>query len=108
VNEYIQPPKSETRLDNALRYIEKLREDEGNLHASDPHTIMKALEASAILDCVEMTTLASIERKESRWGLMHQRVDYPKRDDAHWLSYVAVTMKDGKAHAEPKPLKEGA
>jgi succinate dehydrogenase/fumarate reductase flavoprotein subunit len=106
VNEYIQPPKSETRLKNALRYIEKLRADENNLHADDPHNAMKALEASAILDCVEMTTLASIERKESRWGLMHQRVDYPKRDDAHWLGYVAVTMKDGKVHAESKPLKE--
>ncbi len=109
VNEYIQPPKSETRLKNALRYIAKLRADEDNLHAGDPHAAMKALEACAILDCVEMTTLASLERRESRWGLMHQRVDYPKRDDANWLGYVAVSM--GGAHrirAESKPLKEGA
>jgi len=108
VNEYVQPPKSETRLKNALRYIEKLRADENNLHADDPHNTMKALAASAILDCVDMTTLSSIERKESRWGLMHQRVDYPKRDDAHWLGYIAVTMKDGRVHAEPKPLKEAS
>jgi succinate dehydrogenase/fumarate reductase flavoprotein subunit len=109
VNEYVQPPKSETRLKNALKYVEKLRRDESNLHAGDPHTAMKAFEACAILDCVEMTTLASLERRESRWGLMHQRVDYPKRDDANWLGYVAVYMgSDHKIRAERKPLKDDA
>jgi succinate dehydrogenase/fumarate reductase flavoprotein subunit len=105
VNEYVQPPKSERRLRYALDYIKKLRADEPKLRAEDPHTTMKAIEARFILDSVEMTTRASLERRESRWGLMHMRVDYPKRDDANWLKQVVVRLNDeGVITVETRPL----
>lgn len=105
VNEYIQPPKSDRRLRYALEYIKKLRADETKLQAEDPHMVMKAMEARFILDSVEMATRASLERKESRWGLMHLRVDYPKRDDQNWLKYVVVKMgEDREIKTETRPI----
>jgi succinate dehydrogenase/fumarate reductase flavoprotein subunit len=34
-----------------------------------------------------MAALASLERRESRWSLMHRRIDYPERDDLNWLEH---------------------
>ncbi len=105
VNEYIQPPKSDRRLRYALDYIKRLRADESNLRAEDPHVTMKALEARFILDSVEMAAKASMTRTESRWGLMHLRVDYPKRDDQNWLKQVIVKLgEDGEIKTETRPL----
>jgi succinate dehydrogenase/fumarate reductase flavoprotein subunit len=105
VNEYVQPPKSDRRLRYALEYIKRLRVDETKLQAEDPHMMMKAMEARFILDSVEMATRASLERKESRWGLMHLRVDYPKRDDQNWLKYVVVKMgEDREIKTETRPI----
>lgn len=105
VNEYVQPPKSDRRLRYALAYIKRLRVDETKLQAEDPHMVMKAMEARFILDSVEMATRASLERKESRWGLMHLRVDYPKRDDQNWLKYVVVKMgEDHEIKTETRPI----
>jgi succinate dehydrogenase/fumarate reductase flavoprotein subunit len=52
---------------------------------------MKALEVQAILDCAEMVVAASLERKESRWGIYHHRVDYPRRNDEEWKKFIVVT-----------------
>ena len=46
--------------------------------ARDPHELMRALEVHAIRDCAEMAARASLFRTESRWGLYHPRVDYPR------------------------------
>jgi succinate dehydrogenase/fumarate reductase flavoprotein subunit len=69
---------------------------------------MKALEAISILDCVEMAILASLERKESRWGLMHQRIDYPERDDENWLKYIVIKRdEEGSIRLEKRPVRGG-
>jgi hypothetical protein len=58
----------------ALRAI---RDDLDKLQARDPHELMRAMEVHAIRDCAEMAARASLYRTESRWGLYHNRVDYP-------------------------------
>lgn len=108
VNEYLQPPKTEKKLLTALGYIERLKKDTDQLRAEDPHQAMKALEAISILDCVEMSTLASLERRESRWGLMHQRIDYPERDDEKWLKYIVIKRdEEGSIRLEKRPVRGG-
>jgi len=51
---------------------------------------MKAMEVQAILDCADMVVAASLERKESRWGIYHYRADYPQRNDEQWRKFVVV------------------
>ena len=50
-----------------------------------------------IRDCAEMAARASLFRKESRWGLYHYRVDYPKRNDNEWF-YHCHLKKDAQGN----------
>jgi succinate dehydrogenase/fumarate reductase flavoprotein subunit len=34
-----------------------------------------------------MAASASLFREESRWGLYHNRVDFPTRNDAEWFTH---------------------
>ena len=63
--------------------------------ARDAHELMRALEASSILDCAEMAATASLFRTESRWGLYHNRVDYPEKNDADWFCHTILQKSDG-------------
>jgi len=51
---------------------------------------MRVAELYCILDCAELSARASLERRESRWGLAHYRVDYPEKDDDNWLKHVLL------------------
>lgn len=90
VNSYIGSPKSEAKLKSAQERLDFLRADLSQLKAADFHDTMKALEVQAIFDCADMVVAASLERKESRWGLYHMRIDYPERDDTNWKKFVVV------------------
>lgn len=91
VNQYVDSPKSEPKLKTAQERLARLRGEVALLKAPDLHEAMKALEVQAILDCAEMVVAASLERKESRWGIYHHRVDYPRRDDEEWKKFIVVT-----------------
>lgn len=97
VNQYLDHPKSEPKLKIAQERLARLKEEVARLKAADLHEAMKAMEAQAILDCAEMVTAASLERRESRWGIYHYRVDYPQRNDEVWRKFVVVT-RDGAGH----------
>jgi succinate dehydrogenase/fumarate reductase flavoprotein subunit len=90
VNDYLQPPKVTRKMEIGLERFEAIREDLGQLHARDPHELMRALEVHAIRDCAEMAARASLYRTESRWGLYHARVDHPERNDADWFCHAQL------------------
>lgn len=84
VNEYVAPPKSAVRLTRFLRETEAMVRDQDDLPAADPHGLMKAFEAKAGLFSARLAAHFSLFREESRYGLYHERVDFPKKDDANW------------------------
>ncbi|MGP3966367.1 fumarate reductase/succinate dehydrogenase flavoprotein subunit [Streptomyces sp. 6N223] len=88
VNDYVAPPKSDTRLAIAIETFERMREEIAAMGARTPHELMRCVEVSFIRDCAEMAARASLARAESRWGLYHQRVDLPERDDDRWLFHL--------------------
>ncbi|NWF57186.1 MAG: FAD-binding protein [Syntrophaceae bacterium] len=90
VNQYLDSPKSEPKLNTGQERLALLRGEVALLRAADLHGAMKAAEVQAILDCAEMVVAASLERKESRWGIYHHRVDYPQRNDEDWRKFVVV------------------
>ena len=94
MNDYLQPPKSASRLATGLEYFERARHELEQLGASDPHELMRANEADFIRDCAEMAARAPLFRTESRWGLYHHRLDYPEMDDTNW--FVHVNLKKGE------------
>lgn len=106
VNDYLQPPKITRKMELGLERFEQIREDLEQLHAREPHELMRALEVHAIRDCAEMAARASLFRTESRWGLYHARTDYPERNDADWFCHVQLQKSgDGRMHCFKRAIE---
>lgn len=88
VNDYVAPPKSGARLSLALEAFGRMHDDIAAMGARTPHELMRCAEVSFIRDCAEMAARASLARTESRWGLYHDRLDHPQRDDASWFHHL--------------------
>jgi HEAT repeat protein len=88
VNDYVAPPKSGARLSLALEAFERMRDDIARMGARTPHELMRCAEVTFIRDCAEMAARASLARTESRWGLYHDRLDHPHRDDVSWFHHL--------------------
>ena len=88
VNDYVAPPKSGAKLTIAVETFERMREEIAAMGARTPHELMRCVEVSFIRDCAEMAARSSLVRTESRWGLYHDRVDSPDRDDDTWFCHL--------------------
>ncbi|MFB7713294.1 fumarate reductase/succinate dehydrogenase flavoprotein subunit [Streptomyces sp. NPDC056105] len=88
VNDYVAPPKAGAKLSLAVEAFERMRREIEGMGARTPHELMRCAEVSFIRDCAEMAARASLARTESRWGLYHERLDHPERDDAGWLHHL--------------------
>ena len=93
VNDYLQPPKTTTRMEVGLAHFLRAHEDLAAIGADNPHDLMRTMEVYFIRDCAEMAARASLERTESRWGLYHHRLDHPEMDNDGW--FVHLTLRKG-------------
>ncbi|MFI7407426.1 fumarate reductase/succinate dehydrogenase flavoprotein subunit [Streptomyces sp. NPDC049627] len=97
VNDYVAPPKSGARLSLALEAFERMRDDIAAMGARTPHELMRCAEVTFIRDCAEMAARASLARTESRWGLYHDRIDHPRRDDTSWFHHLDLRKSSSGA-----------
>jgi succinate dehydrogenase/fumarate reductase flavoprotein subunit len=104
VNDYLQPPKVTRKMEIGLARFEAIRQDLDQMSASNPHELMRAMEVHFIRDCAEMAARASLFRTESRWGLYHNRVDYPERNDEDWFVHVQLKKTDGRMECFTRPV----
>ncbi|MFB8265732.1 fumarate reductase/succinate dehydrogenase flavoprotein subunit [Streptomyces sp. NPDC055955] len=88
VNDYVAPPKAGAKLSLAVEAFERMTGEIAGMGARTAHELMRCAEVSFIRDCAEMAARASLARTESRWGLYHERLDHPERDDARWLHHL--------------------
>ncbi|MEU7553957.1 fumarate reductase/succinate dehydrogenase flavoprotein subunit [Streptomyces sp. NPDC044571] len=88
VNDYVAPPKTGTRLSLAVEAFTRMEAEIAQMGAQTAHELMRCAEVSFIRDCAEMAARSSLARTESRWGLYHERLDHPERDDAGWLYHL--------------------
>ncbi|WP_369166667.1 fumarate reductase/succinate dehydrogenase flavoprotein subunit [Streptomyces sp. R28] len=88
VNDYVAPPKTGARLSLALEHFERMRDEIAGMGARTAHELMRCAEVTFIRDCAEMAARSSLARTESRWGLYHERLDHPQRDDSTWLHHL--------------------
>lgn len=88
VNDYVAPPKAGAKLSLAVEAFERMTGEIAGMGARTAHELMRCAEVSFIRDCAEMAARASLARTESRWGLYHERLDHPERDDAGWLHHL--------------------
>jgi succinate dehydrogenase/fumarate reductase flavoprotein subunit len=105
VNDYLQPPKVPRKYELAQARFAEVREDlETGMMAGNSHELLRALEASSILDCADMAAAASLFRAESRWGLYHLRSDYAGRDDDNWFCHTLLGKTDGRMTCEKRAI----
>jgi succinate dehydrogenase / fumarate reductase flavoprotein subunit len=84
----------------------RTRFQEAGIHDKGAHfntDLLEAWELSNLLDIAQATTVAAVERTESRGG--HYREDYPKRDDKNWLKHSLAFWADDKIELRYKPVK---
>ena len=106
VNDYLQPPKVTAKMQLAQQRFAEVRDDmENNMYVQNSHELMRALEASSILDCADMAAHASLYRTESRWGLYHNRVEY-QRNDEDWFCHTLLSKNsEGMPDSKKQPIK---
>jgi succinate dehydrogenase/fumarate reductase flavoprotein subunit len=106
VNDYLQPPKVTAKMQIGQARLAEVRDDLDNaMVVRDSHELMRALEVSSILDCADMAAYASLFRTESRWGLYHNRVDYPEKNDEDWFCHSILSKRDGRMTAEKRAVE---
>ncbi|MCX5177619.1 fumarate reductase/succinate dehydrogenase flavoprotein subunit [Streptomyces virginiae] len=88
VNDYVAPPKTGAKLSLAVAAFDRMTGEIAEMGARTAHELMRCAEVSFIRDCAEMAARSSLARTESRWGLYHERLDHPERDDAGWLHHL--------------------
>ncbi|PYM96784.1 MAG: fumarate reductase/succinate dehydrogenase flavoprotein subunit, partial [Candidatus Rokuibacteriota bacterium] len=100
--------RKETDMKTALKKLEvlkdrasKARVDGGRTYNPGWHT---ALDLVSLLAVAECSTLAALERKESRGG--HTRDDHPYTDDTWGTVNVAVRLRNGQLQISREPLPQ--
>jgi succinate dehydrogenase / fumarate reductase flavoprotein subunit len=100
--------RTEREMRQALTTIESLKErarkvrvDGGRVYNPGWHV---ALDLASLLTVAECTTLAALERKESRGG--HTRDDHPYTDDTWGKVNVVLRLRDGAVQVSREPLPE--
>ncbi|MFD7028205.1 fumarate reductase/succinate dehydrogenase flavoprotein subunit [Streptomyces sp. NPDC059917] len=97
VNDYVAPPKTGAKLSLAVAAFERMSGEIAEMGALTAHELMRCAEVSFIRDCAEMAARSSLARTESRWGLYHERLDHPERDDEDWLYHLDLRKSPGGA-----------
>jgi succinate dehydrogenase flavoprotein subunit len=100
--------RTESELKEAVKKIDglkqraaKVRVEGGRVYNSGWHT---ALDLHSLLTVAECSTLAALERTESRGG--HTRDDHPYTDDTWGKINVVLRLRDGRIQVSREPLPE--
>jgi succinate dehydrogenase / fumarate reductase flavoprotein subunit len=100
--------RSTEDLKQALAEIRGLREDYSRVYVSGDclrysQELVNIFEFESMLDLAEVITLGALNREETRGS--HYRLEFPERDDAHWLKHTLVFWKEGRPQIDYREVK---
>ena len=107
IGDYVISPKNEYKLNRWLEWAQRFQSEiERNVIVRNGHELSRLYEIEHIVSCATYSAIASLERKESRWGDKHHRTDYPERDDQNWLKHIILSKGDkaGDIRVEARPV----
>lgn len=106
-NGLLGPIRNEKGLKEVIDLVQAIKDEQlPKLAAHDYHELTRCLGVANALLFMELVPRCALMRTESRGS--HYRKEYPERDDANWLKWVA-TKKENDAisvWAEPIPFPE--
>lgn len=109
IGDYLTSPKNEYKLSRWFPWSERFKEElENQVIVRNGHELSKLYEVEHIIKCADLSALASLERKESRWGGAHRRTDFPERDDENWLKHIVMKPGDSldQVKVETRAIQE--
>ncbi len=100
---YVGTLRTEAELDKGLQELDRIeRERLPMLFAKDMRGLREAYETINMVTVSKMIAKSAKLRTESRG--MHQRLDYPKEDDANWLKNVFIKTSQGEMQLFTRPV----
>jgi succinate dehydrogenase/fumarate reductase flavoprotein subunit len=99
MNQNVGIARDEKGLRDALSEIDRLQDEmENDMSISTIRRyntdLLDAIELKNMLLCARLIATCAEMRKESRGA--HLRLDYPDKDDAHWLKNIVVWKENGR------------
>ncbi len=91
MDRYVGIYRTEADLLEGLRRVRALQKRFANVRVVDRAKVYNlnltdAIETGYMLDLAEVIVVGAYARLESRGA--HSRIDYPKREDAHWMRHT--------------------
>ena len=106
-NGLLGPVRNEKGLNEAVDLVQAIKDEQlPKLAAHDYHELTRCLGIANALLFMELVPRCALMRTESRGS--HYRKEYPERDDANWLKWVATKKENDviSVWAEPIPFPE--
>ncbi|HRI55876.1 MAG TPA: FAD-dependent oxidoreductase [Anaerolineae bacterium] len=102
--------RTDQLLSEALEKVRELKKQFAHVYVSDRGKrfntdLLETWEMKNMLELAEVTTLAALNRTESRGG--HARDDYPQRDDVNWLKHSFIWQDGDNFRFDYKPVTIG-
>ncbi len=90
LTEGMGPVRSKWSMEKAWQNLDLLDQWKNKVKAKNFHDLCRTQEVYNMMTVARCMITAAGYRKESRFGLCHNRLDYPEPDDANWLGQIAV------------------
>jgi succinate dehydrogenase / fumarate reductase flavoprotein subunit len=108
MEEYCGVYREEAVLARGLEEVKALNSRMENLSLKDTGRIfntarIEAFELENLMALAQATVTSALHRKESRGA--HSRIDYPDRDDEHWLKHSLYFAEGGRMDYKPVRMK---
>ena len=108
MEDYCGVYREESVLAEGLKQVSALKERMANLSLKDQSRIfntarIEAFELENLMSLALATVTSALNRKESRGA--HSRIDYPERDDEHWLKHSLYYEEGRRLDYKPVRMK---
>jgi len=104
MQDYCGAVKDERTLILGLKWRDEIKEKEAReVHARNPHELMRAMEVLTIRTAGEMVFHASLARKASSALLGFKRSDYPEEELPDKRKWIITKLTDGGIDVAERP-----
>jgi adenylylsulfate reductase subunit A len=93
MTDHMAVQRTRAGMETALKKLKSLGEYLPRLGAKDYHDLMRVSESKNIYAMSRIMTSTALFREESRFGLFHNRLDYPNTEEK-WTGQVVIEKSD--------------